>query len=321
MDKNQIVVDEAMTTAVSRFNIDANESVFLARELEHVKAKTYDIKYPQLKATALIPVSIEAGSGAETITYTQYDSVGMAKIIANYADDLPRADVSGKQFTRKVKSVGNSYGYSIQDLRASMMSGKSLDSRKAESARRAHDTEINRIAFFGDEKFGLYGILNHPNVPSYILPSDGAGSSTKLIDKTPDNVLRDLNGMVNQMIKVTKGVETPDTLVVPPDVAAHLRTVPRSATSDTTIAEFFLKNNEYVKSIESAVELSGAGAGGKDVLFLYRKDENALTLEIPQPFEQFAPQADNLEFVVNCHSRIGGVIIYYPLSVLKAEGI
>lgn len=50
-------------------NLDANESIFFERELEHVKARSYDIKYPEFKATMLIPVSTEAGPGAETITY------------------------------------------------------------------------------------------------------------------------------------------------------------------------------------------------------------------------------------------------------------
>lgn len=321
MDKNQIVVDEATNRAVAQFNMDSNESIFFARELEHVKSGTYDIKYPQLKATQLIPVSTDAGTGAETITYTQYDSVGIAKIIANYADDLPRADVTGKQFTRKVRSVGNSYGYSIQDIRNAMQAGKSLDQRKAEAARRAHDVKVNSVAFYGDAEYGLYGLLNHPNVPLYVLPADGEGGSTKFKDKTPDQVLRDMNGMVQQMIKVTKGIETPDTFMLPTDIIAYLNSTPRSSVSDTTIMEFFLKTNGYVTSIEGVTELSGAGAGGSDALILYRKDPMALTLEIPQPFEQFPPQSENMSYVVNCHSRIGGVIVYYPLSLIKAEGI
>jgi len=77
--------------------LDTNESIFFARQLEYIKGKTYDIKRPQLNALKLIPVSTETPEGASTITYRQYDTVGMAKVIANYSNDLPRADVKGKE--------------------------------------------------------------------------------------------------------------------------------------------------------------------------------------------------------------------------------
>jgi len=58
---------------------DANESIFFARQLEYIKGRTYDIQYPNLSALALFPVDTSAGAGANTITYRQYDTVGMAK--------------------------------------------------------------------------------------------------------------------------------------------------------------------------------------------------------------------------------------------------
>jgi hypothetical protein len=110
-------------------------------------------------------------------------------------------------------------------------------------------------------------------------------------------------------------------LGLPYNVYGDLASRPRSSTSDTTILEFFLKNNPWIKNVEVIPEAQGAGAGGTDLCIVYKKDPDKLTLEIPQPFEQFPPQAEGLEFVTACHSRCGGVIIYYPLSICKAEGI
>lgn len=300
--------------------LDANENIFFARELESIKARTYDVVYPELTATSVIPVSSEAGAGAETITYYQYDQVGFAKIISNYATDLPRVDLTGKKFTSDVKSIGASYGYSIQDIRAARMAGKPLEQRKANAVRRANDQEVNRIAYFGDTKHGLIGFLNHPNITTYVLPTDGTGTSAKFSNKTPDQVLRDLNNMVSRMLELTQNSEIPDTLCLGHTTHAHLFSTPRSANSDTTILEFWLKNNPYVKNVQIVPELVGAGTGGVDVCFIYKKSADKLTLEIPQPFEQFPVQPEGLEYVVPCHSRCGGVIVYYPLSIIKAEG-
>ena len=97
---------------------DADETSFFLRELEYVKSKTYDIVFPELKARKVIPVSFEAGPGAESITYRQFDQAGVAKIIANYGADLPRADVLGREFTSKIKSLGASYGWTVQEIRS-----------------------------------------------------------------------------------------------------------------------------------------------------------------------------------------------------------
>ena len=88
MDKNQMNYDANDLRVIENSgHMDANESIFFARQLEYVKAQTYDIKYPAMNALNLFPVDTSAGAGAKTITYRQYDSVGAAKVIANYAQD------------------------------------------------------------------------------------------------------------------------------------------------------------------------------------------------------------------------------------------
>lgn len=309
-----------MKPKIVHTNLDANESVFFSRELEHVKTKTYDKKYPQFKARLLFPVSRDAGSGAETITYTSYDQTGVAKIIANYADDLPRADVSGQQFSSPVKSLGISYGYSLQEIRAARQAGKPLETMKSNAAKRGSFQEENRIAWFGDAATGLPGFLTNVNVGTLTLPNDGTGSSTKLVNKTADQIIRDLNALTNKSHVDSLGVEVSDTVVLPLSTYTYIASTPRSIHSDETILQFFMKANPLVQGVEWANELKDAGGTGVDVMVAYTRDLEHLSLEVPQDFEQLPEQPRNLEWVIPCHMRTGGVIIYYPLSVTKAVG-
>lgn len=302
-------------------NLDADQAVFFQRELEAIKAKSYDVKYAELKARQVLPVSFEAGPGAESITYRQYDMTGVAAIIANYAKDLPRADIKAKEFTAKVKSLGASYGYSVQEIRASQMTGKGLEQRRANAAKRAIEQKINSIAFFGDSASGLEGFINNPNIGSYTVPNDGSGNSTLWTNKTPDQIIRDLNGLAHKTVEDTKGVDPADTILLPLSRYNYIASTPRSSTSDTTILEFFLKTSPYIKEVSWLNELETAGQGNSKRMIAYRRSPDYLTLEIPQDFEQFPEQEQGLEFVVPCHARIGGVIIYYPLSVAKGDGI
>lgn len=298
-----------------------NESVFFAQQLEYIKAKTYDEKLANLSAAKLFPVSTEANAGAESISYEQYGLVGLAKLISSYADDLPRADIKGKKVTVNIFSVGTSYGYSTQDIRAARMKGLPLNARKAIAARRANDTTVNKLAFKGDADSNIVGVLDNPNITRHVIASDGTGSSTKWDTKTPEQVLRDLNDVVNGIVDLTNNVEIPDTVVLPIKQFNYISNTIVPDTGGESILTNFKKNNQYIKNIVSAAEMKGAGSGGEDVMLVYRKDIDAVSLEIPMAFTQNAPQAKNLEFIVPCESRTAGVIVYYPLSMAIAVGI
>lgn len=302
-------------------HMDADESIFFSKQLSQVKSKTYDIQYAELKARKLIPVSKEINPGAEVILYEQFDSVGMAKVISSYADDLPRADIKGKEYTAKVKSLGAAYGYNLQEIRAAKFAGKPLQQRKADAAKRAILQKENSIAFFGDSANGLGGFINAANISTVTIPADGTGASSLWVNKTADLILRDMNLVANFPVENTKGVEVPDTLLLPIEQYNIAATKRIGVDSNMTVLKYFLETSPYIKQVEWVNELKDAGTSNAEVIMAYKRDPMKLTLEVPQDFEQLDVEQRNLEFVVPCHSRTAGVIVYYPLSICKGEGI
>jgi hypothetical protein len=93
-----------------------------------------------------------------------------------------------------------------------------------------------------------------------------------------------------------------------------------AAGTDTTIAQFFLRNNPGM-TLEYAPELKGAFTGGLDGFITYKRSIDKFWQEIPQAFEMFAPQWDNLAYKIPCHSKHGGTIIAYPQSQVFRRGI
>lgn len=299
---------------------DANESVFFARQLEYVKAKTYDIKRAPLNAMRLFPVSTETPEGATTITYRQYDSVGMAKIVANYANDLPRADVTGKEFTSPIRSIANAYGYNTQEIRSAMFAGVPLNAKKATSVTRAQEELVNQLAFAGDADHGLPGLLSNTNIPEVTLAADGTGSSKAFATKTADKIVRDVNAVINKVLTQSKGVHRANQVWMPLEQYALLATTQNSTAGDTTILDFLRQVNPGV-TFEAVIELDGAGSGGADLIFALENSIDNWQLEIPMMARQYAPQMQGLEFVVPVESRYAGTIIEYPLAFAFASGL
>lgn len=307
-------------------NLDANMGVFFERQLEHIKAETYDVEYPELMARKLIPVSFEAGPGATSITYRQFDRVGVMALISDYANALPRVDVLGKEFTSPVKSIGGAYGYNLQEIRSAQMAGVPLDSRKAEAARAAFEQTVDEVGTKGNAETGIKGFLNHPNVPrgDVAQGATGADATAKRLwaNKTPAEIVKDINAAVAAIRSATNSVESgPFTVLLPDDQYTLIASTKNSDSSDVTILEFVLKANPFIKEIVPWYQLKGAGSGGTDRMLVYIRDPRKLTLEIPQDFEQLDVQPKGLEFEVPCHGRIGGVIFYRPFSARYVDGI
>lgn len=317
-----------MSQIIRSTNLDANESVFFSRQLEQIKAQTYDVVYPDLQALNLMPTSNEAGAGANSITYRQFDRRGQAEVISDFGQDLPRSDIVAKEFPTPIVSVGASYGYSVQEIRAAQFAGLNLEQRKANVCRRSVEERINRMAWYGDSNYNISGLLNHPDIVRTAVPDDGTGPSRNFADKTAEQILRDLNETVHAIVRDTNMVEQPDTLLLPVEQRTLIQSTRLASGTDTTIEQYFLNNNGYINEIVSVNELAGAGTGdgvptnaGEDVMVAFTRSADKLTLEIPQMFEQFPAQERGLEFIVPCHARTAGVLIYYPRGVAIAEGI
>jgi len=299
--------------------MDAGETATITRQLLYVKAKTYDVKYPMFKARDFIPVSHDVPSGAETWDYWQWDMYGMAKIIANYATDFPRADVVKRPFSHAVKSLGSSYGYTIQDLRrVAFMGGQGggqLDVKRAAAARRALEAAIDDIAAVGNADAGFDGFVNNPNVPILAAPTGTWTTATAL------EILGDMNALVQKIIDQSNEVEIPDTMLFPTAEFQIVTQTPFSTLADRTIASWFLINNPYIQDMDQWIKLKNQNAGhtgGRVVC--YRRDEEVLWLEIPQEFEQFAADKEGAEYTIPCHMRVGGVAWAYPLAGCYMDG-
>jgi hypothetical protein len=300
---------------------DAGETVFFARQWEYVRAKTYDVERPALSAWDLFPIDTSVPAGAKTITWRQWDAVGSAKIISSYADDLPHVGIKALETTTPIRGIGNSYGYDVQEIRYAQLAQVPLDAKLAISARKANEQLVNKLAWAGDTVTGLPGFLSNANIPAFVIPADGTGSSKLFSTKTPDQIIRDLNSMANGVFTQTNGIHRPNEIWMPLAQYAYISSTPRSTLSDTTILDFFLANNPFIQRVVPVLELTGAGTGGADMIIAAENSAENYQMNIPLMFLQHAPQPKNLYFEIPCESRFGGVTIERPFAFLQAYGI
>lgn len=288
-------------------------SIFFARQLDYVRSQVLTNERAEMRVWDMVPRSNEIPAWAETFTTRSYDEVGMAKIISNYADDLPRADVQGTEIVGKVKDIGDSYGYNVAELRASEATGANLPTRKANAARRAHEIKWAKLAMEGEAQYGVFGLLNHPNIGSTTI-TGGWGAATAAA------VLADLEAVVNAVVNQSNGVHRVTRIAMALVSYSLLSTKFVADSGGKSVLQIFRENHPEITLI-GVPELNGAGSGGSNVLIATEFSAENYSFEIPMPFEQLPAQARNLELVVPCLSRVAGLQVWYPLALTKASGM
>lgn len=302
--------------------LDDLGATYFARELELLKARTFDVIYADLPARELFPVNNEGGFGITSITYQSFDKTGRAKIINGGSKDLPRADIGGVEITNPVREIGISYAWTVKEIAAAAHTGRPIDRRRAEAANRSVEELVNSIAFFGNANHGLPGFISNPNIPTSTVVDPGSG--TEWVSKTPDEIYFDISDKLTDVFEVSKMRERADTLLLPPAQWSLISTTRMAAGTDTTILQFLVRNSPYINSEADVIpvnELTGAGTGGADIMVAYTRRPDKLQLEIPAELQYLPSQEQGLEMVVPGWLSICGTVVYYPLSASIAEGI
>lgn len=306
-----------------KHRFDANETVFFEKQLEDIDSRLFEVKKKELVYREFIPVNNGVNAGANSYTYRMFDKVGMAKVIANYADDLPRADVFGSEYPSLIKSIGTSFGYNTQDVRAASMTNTPLEMWKADAARRAIREEESEIAWRGHAEGGLPGFLNNANIPVVGVPTGADGFTFAL--KTPDEIIADFTLGVTTIRVNSKKRFNGNTALLPIEQWNHIATTPRSANSDMTILEYLTKpGNAFglatIESIPDELDLAFTG-GTEDGMIIYERDSEVLEQIIPLEMVTHPVQERNLEFVIPIESRHGGTVVRYPIACVILTGI
>ena len=337
------VINDAVESLMNQgLIIGDDEGVFFQRQLEYIQAQSYDVLYPDLMGRECFDLNTEGGEGINQITYRSYDKRGETAIIAGKATDLPRGDISGKEYTIDVRTLGNAFGYSRQELAAAKLTGMPLEARKAEATRRSYEEKVNQIIWFGSAENKLHGIFAGPvGAPALTVPKTavdsavgGTNSTVWGVDKTPDEVIADLTSACVKMYSETKKIFRPDTVLISVEKKQYLMNTPRSLQSDVSIMDWFIANNMFIKSkdaFKDINELEGiydgaggafdpTGASGEGFTVMQSGADNVRVRE-PFPYMHLPVQYKGLEFEINCYGRFAGVEMIRPAALQHFYGI
>lgn len=293
---------------------------FLVSQFANLESKVYEAKYTAINFAEMIPVNTAVPEWADSWDYISYDAVTLGKFIGSSADDLPNVALSANKTSVPIGYAGNSFDYSLDELRKTQQLRIPIDVTKGRAAFRGAMEHSQRVAYFGDAPRGMYGLFNNPN-----LALDN--STTNWATATGQEKVSDMNSLLIKVWIDSANTHLPNALAIDSERYAQISSQRMDIGTDTTVLEFFKKNNLYTTTtgqelrIFPRLQLAKAGVGGKARMLAYELNDDNLGMCNPIPWRAIAPQMKNLNIVVPCEYKISGTEWRYPFSAAYRDAL
>lgn len=316
---------------------DGADTVFVENALSYIETETYNAEVPPLEGRTYVPFD-SAPEGANDITYRQYTRTGMARLISARGEDVPEVGLYVREYSKKFYRLGASYSYTLDELlNAKFSTSKgvpiNLDAEKGISAREAIEKAIDGVCAIGSTTstaipglsqgigadVGLIGLLNIPNATVYTVQA-GISASTLWANKTPDEKLADLAGIVAAQISGTFKVHKPTRILLPVNQHQNASMTRMGDGSDADLFTVFKKMAPFI-TVDSWQYCQGAGTAGTDRMVAFEANKRRVRMVMSEEFRQLPPEVRRLVFSTLCTARTAGVLCQYPLSVSYGDGI
>lgn len=319
---------------MSKFN-DQQALAFVQGQAHKINTTVYETRYPDWDFSRFAYVDSSGPEWAPgVITYTSMAS-GNAQFQSGYAKDIPLADVSQGRMLRNFQLGAIGYQWNLEEVNSALgQVGGTLPDRRARAARSAYQKFMFDLTLKGSAEKGLGGLINYSGVTTTTAPADGASSSTLWVDedgvgqKTPTQILRDINLALSGVYLGTNGVEMADTLLLPFEAYTYIASTLVSSAGSETILSFVQRTNIYTLqtgrelTIRSVLDLSQAGTGNTGRMVAYKNTAEMVKIHLPMPHRFLAPYQDGpLNFVVPGIFRTGGLELLSDAGMRYIDGI
>ena len=223
--------------------------------------------------------------------------------------------------------------FTILELGSAAKMGRPIDDQKLEALKLKHQMDIDEMVYVGDSSLGLTGLLNNTLMSNVSNVPNGASASPLWANKTPAEILADINAMLASTWQASAYAVMPRDILLPPVQFGFIATQVVSTAGNVSILDYVLKNNIVTASGQGQISIKpakwcvGAGAGGTltvanghDRMIAYTKEKKFV--RYPMTMLQRTPvQFDSIFHKFTYYCRLGGVELVYPETMSARDAL
>lgn len=208
--------------------------------------------------------------------------------------------------------------------------GRSLDQIYDKGLRLNYNKMVDENVYTGFADFGTEGLVNNSNVTSSMAALNAGGTSRQWKDKTPDEILNDVNSAITNAW-ANSGYDVdgiPNHIGLPPSLYSYIVGTKVSQAADKSILNYLLENNIAKANGVNLVivpmrQLIGAGTGSSNRMIAYVNADDKVTFDITVPLSRVLtqPSVADMAYMTAYAGQVGQVKILYTQCIEYVDGI
>lgn len=220
---------------------------------------------------------------------------------------------------------GMQLGWTIPELESAQKLGRPIDQQKFAAMQLKYQMDIDEQVYIGDSGLGLYGLVNSTAVTASNVVN-GASASPLWTSKTPAEILKDVNTLLNTVWAASGYAVCPDQLRIPPAQFAYISSQLISSAGNVSILTYLQGNslcntiNGRPLNIQPLKWLVGRGASNADRMVAYTKDMNRVRFPLV-PLQRTPLEYRGIHQLTTYFGRLGAVEFVYAETAGYADGL
>lgn len=222
--------------------------------------------------------------------------------------------------------------WSLFELKSAVQAGRPVDDQKYQALKLKHQMDTDEMVYIGDYTTGDTGLLNNGLVTNLANVPNGASSSPLWTQKTPEEILADVNEILQSGWAASGYAVMPSKILMPPTQFGSISTRTISAAGTVSILTYLLENNILKTTLGRKLDIQpckwnvGAGVGGTigttghDRMVAYTQEKERV--RYPTTMLKNVPlQYDGLYQKTTYYCKLGVVEVVYPECLVYRDGI
>ena len=227
---------------------------------------------------------------------------------------------------------GMELSYTIPELLSAQQLGRPVDEQKFAGMQLKWQMDIDEMVYIGDTGYTKYGLLNSTAVTSAFVSLNAAATYRVWTQKTPAEILADVNALLNACWSAAGWAVCPSKLLLPPAQFSYITSQVVSTAGNISILKFLAENcisnsiNGKPLDIQPVKWLTGRGAAtgspsaATDRMVTYTQDNIRVRYPLV-PLQRTPLEYRSIFHLCTYFGRLGVLEIVYPETLYAADGI
>lgn len=238
---------------------------------------------------------------------------------------IPGVSVNGQKIVLPLRLAAREVSYTSVELDRSQQTGQPIDLQKINALNLLYQMNIDQLVYVGATDVGATGLLNNASITTSSVAT-GISGSTLWTQKTPDEILNDVNSLLESTWAAAAYGVMPKKLGLPPLQFSYIASQKVSSAGNVSILKFLKENSIALE--ENGVELEivpmkwlpGLGTNSTDRMIAYINDEGRVRYPMV-PIRRETAYYQGIRFTAPYLYALGEIEFVYPETVQYADGI